>query len=61
MYLLSLNTQSVVIDDASAARVQKLLLIAALVSIFPLIIVGLGAIMLAVFILLLIRDRKKKV
>lgn len=61
MYLLSLNTQSVVIDDASAARVQKLLLIAALVSNFPLIIVGLGAIMLAVFILLLIRDRKKKV
>lgn len=52
--------ESVVIDDASAARVQKLLLIAALVSNFPLIIVGLGAIMLAVFILLLIRDRKKK-
>ena len=61
MYLLSFNTQSVVIDDVSVARLQKLLLIAALVSNFPLIIVGLGAIMLAVLIVLLIRDRKKKV
>ncbi|XP_036972686.1 lysosome membrane protein 2-like isoform X1 [Acanthopagrus latus] len=52
--------ESVVIDDVSVARLQKLLLIAALVSNFPLIIVGLGAIMLAVLIVLLIRDRKKK-
>ncbi|XP_073333908.1 lysosome membrane protein 2-like isoform X2 [Pagrus major] len=52
--------ESVVIDDASAARVQKLLLIVTLVSNFPLIIVGLGAIMLAILIVLLIRDRKKK-
>lgn len=60
MYL-SFNTQSVVIDDASAARVQKLLLIVTLVSNFPLIIVGLGALMLAIFIVLLIRARKQKV
>ncbi|XP_068608935.1 LOW QUALITY PROTEIN: lysosome membrane protein 2-like [Brachionichthys hirsutus] len=52
--------ESVVIDDASAARVQKLLLIVSLVSNFPLIIVGLGAIMLAAFILLLIRARQRK-
>uniref|UniRef100_A0A8C3GC68 Lysosome membrane protein 2-like n=1 Tax=Cyclopterus lumpus TaxID=8103 RepID=A0A8C3GC68_CYCLU len=50
----------VVIDDASAARVQKLLLIVTLVSNFPLFIVGLGVLMLAVFIVLLIRARKQK-
>ncbi|XP_022066702.2 lysosome membrane protein 2-like isoform X2 [Acanthochromis polyacanthus] len=52
--------ESVVIDDASAARVQKLLLIVTLVSNFPLFIVGLGGIMLVVFIILLIRARKQK-
>ncbi|XP_060916759.1 lysosome membrane protein 2-like isoform X1 [Labrus mixtus] len=52
--------ESVVIDDASAARVHKLLLIVTLVSNFPLIIVGLGAIMLAIFILLLYRARQQK-
>ncbi|XP_028273661.1 lysosome membrane protein 2-like isoform X2 [Parambassis ranga] len=52
--------ESVVIDDASAARVHKLLRIVTLVSNFPLIIVGLGGIMLAVFIILLIRARKQK-
>lgn len=52
--------ESVVIDDPSAARVHKLLLIVNLVSNFPLIIVALGAIMLAVFILLLVRARKQK-
>ncbi|KAM7368856.1 hypothetical protein PAMP_013161 [Pampus punctatissimus] len=52
--------ESVVIDDASAARVQKLLLIVTLVSHFPLIFVGLGAIMLVVLIILLIRARKQK-
>ncbi|XP_034402516.1 lysosome membrane protein 2-like isoform X2 [Cyclopterus lumpus] len=52
--------ESVVIDDASAARVQKLLLIVTLVSNFPLFIVGLGVLMLAVFIVLLIRARKQK-
>ncbi|KAM9841407.1 lysosome membrane protein 2-like isoform 2-T2 [Aulostomus maculatus] len=52
--------ESVVIDDASAARIHKLLLIVSLVSNFPLILVGLGAIMLVVFIILLIRARKQK-
>lgn len=52
--------ESVVIDDVSAARVHKLLLIVTLVSNFPLIIVGLGAIMLLVFIILLVRARKQK-
>lgn len=52
--------ESVTIDDASAARVHKLLLIVTLVSNFPLIIVGLGGIMLVVFILLLARARKQK-
>uniref|UniRef100_A0AAV2IU76 Lysosome membrane protein 2-like n=1 Tax=Knipowitschia caucasica TaxID=637954 RepID=A0AAV2IU76_KNICA len=52
--------ESVVIDEASAARVHKLLLIVSLVSNFPLMIVALGAIMLGVFILLLVRARKQK-
>lgn len=52
--------ESVIIDDASAARVHKLLLIVNLVSNFPLIIVGLGAIMLAVLVLLLVRARNQK-
>ncbi|XP_041666404.1 lysosome membrane protein 2-like isoform X2 [Cheilinus undulatus] len=52
--------ESVTIDDVSAARLQKLLLISTLVSNFPLIIVGLGAIMLAVFIILLYRAHKHK-
>ncbi|KAM8828977.1 lysosome membrane protein 2-like [Spinachia spinachia] len=52
--------ESVVIDDASAARVHKLLLIVTLVSNFPLLIVGLGGIMLLVLILLLFRARKQK-
>ncbi|KAM3873951.1 lysosome membrane protein 2-like [Diretmus argenteus] len=52
--------ESVVIDDASVQRLQKLLLIVNVVSNFPLIIVGLGAIMLLVFILLVVRAHKKK-
>ncbi|XP_068190453.1 lysosome membrane protein 2-like isoform X2 [Antennarius striatus] len=52
--------ESVVIDDASAAKLQKLLLIVSLGSNFPLIIVGLGAITLAAFIVLLIRARQQK-
>lgn len=52
--------ESVVIDDASAARVHKLLLIVTLVSNFPLIIVGLGGILLLVLIILLVRARKQK-
>lgn len=50
-----------VIDDASAARVQKLLTISNMVSNLPLIIVGLGAIMLCIFIVLLIRAHQQKV
>ncbi|XP_056146581.1 lysosome membrane protein 2 [Lampris incognitus] len=52
--------ESVVIDDASVVRLQKLLLIVTLVSNSPLIIVGLGAIMLVVFIILLVRARRQK-
>ncbi|XP_047425758.1 lysosome membrane protein 2-like isoform X1 [Mugil cephalus] len=52
--------ESVVIDDASAAKVHKLLLIVTLVSNFPLVIVGLGGILLVVFIILLVRARKQK-
>ncbi|XP_072228763.1 lysosome membrane protein 2-like isoform X2 [Leuresthes tenuis] len=52
--------ESVVIDEASAARVQKLLLIASLVSNIPLIFVGLGGIMLIVLIILLVRAHQQK-
>uniref|UniRef100_A0A1A8E732 Scavenger receptor class B, member 2 n=1 Tax=Nothobranchius kadleci TaxID=1051664 RepID=A0A1A8E732_NOTKA len=52
--------ESVEIDDASAMRVQKLLLITKLVSNFPLFIVGLGGIMLMIFIVLLFRAHKQK-
>ncbi|XP_034048827.1 lysosome membrane protein 2-like isoform X2 [Thalassophryne amazonica] len=52
--------ESVVIDDASAARVQKLLLIVKVMSNFPLIIVGLGAIMLVVLTILLVRAHRQK-
>lgn len=52
--------ESVVIDDASAARVHKLLMIVNVVSNFPLIIVGLGGIMLVVFIILLIKAHQQK-
>lgn len=52
--------ESVVIDDNSVARLNKLLLVVNLVSNFPLIIVALGAIMLAVFVVLLVRARNQK-
>ncbi|KAK6315689.1 hypothetical protein J4Q44_G00132130 [Coregonus suidteri] len=51
---------TVVIDDTSAAKLQKLLLMVTLVSNFPLIIVGLGAILLLVFICLVVRECKQK-
>lgn len=54
-------SQSVEIDDNSAARVQKLLLISNLVSNFPLFIVGLGVIMLLILIVLLVKARRQKV
>uniref|UniRef100_A0A7N6BG47 Scavenger receptor class B, member 2a n=1 Tax=Anabas testudineus TaxID=64144 RepID=A0A7N6BG47_ANATE len=60
-YVVCFHTyKSVVIDDASAARVHKLLLIVNVASNFPLIIVGLGGILLLVFIILLIRARNQK-
>lgn len=52
--------ESVVIDDASAARIQKLLLIVTLVSHFPLIIITLGVILLLVSIILAIRFYQNK-
>ncbi|KAG1962712.1 lysosome membrane protein 2 isoform X2 [Pimephales promelas] len=52
--------ESVVIDDASAARIQKLLLIVTLVSHFPLIIIALGVILLLVSIILAIRFYQNK-
>ncbi|XP_005798696.1 lysosome membrane protein 2 isoform X1 [Xiphophorus maculatus] len=52
--------ESVVIDDASAAKVNKLLMIVKVGSNFPLIIVGLSGIMLIVFIILLIRAHQQK-
>ncbi|CAB1318230.1 unnamed protein product, partial [Coregonus sp. 'balchen'] len=51
--------ETVVIDDTSAAKLQKLLLMVTLVSNFPLIIVGLGAILLLVFICLVVRECKQ--
>lgn len=59
VFLLCL--QSVVIDDVSAARIQKLLLIVTLVSYFPLLIVALGVILLLVCIILVIRFNQNKV
>ncbi|KAK2872216.1 hypothetical protein Q8A67_022113 [Cirrhinus molitorella] len=52
--------ESVVIDDASAARIQKLLLIVTLVSNFPLVLVALGVILLLVCIILTIRFYQNK-
>ncbi|KAM9735633.1 lysosome membrane protein 2-like isoform 1-T1 [Menidia menidia] len=52
--------ESVTIDDASAARVQKLLLISKMVTNFPLIFVGLGGILVLVLIFLLVRAHQQK-
>ncbi|XP_060937451.1 lysosome membrane protein 2-like isoform X2 [Limanda limanda] len=52
--------ESVVIDEASAARVHKLLTIVNVVSNFPLMIVGLGVIMFLVLVVLLVIDRRQK-
>ncbi|XP_077441939.1 lysosome membrane protein 2-like [Vanacampus margaritifer] len=52
--------ESVVMDEASAARVHKLLTIVKVVSNFPLFFVALGAVMLLVLIVLLMRERKQK-
>ncbi|CAL8322393.1 unnamed protein product [Lota lota] len=52
--------ETVEIDDASAERLKKLLLIETLVSNFPLLIVGLGTILLIVFIILLVRSHRQQ-
>ncbi|KAG5834634.1 hypothetical protein ANANG_G00263520 [Anguilla anguilla] len=52
--------ETVVIDDASAAKMKRLLLMVMLVSNFPLLIVGLGSLLLIVFIILIIKSRQKK-
>ncbi|XP_051534138.1 lysosome membrane protein 2-like isoform X2 [Myxocyprinus asiaticus] len=52
--------ESVVIDDVSAARIQKLLLIVKLVSYFPLILITLGVILLFITIILIVRYCQNK-
>ena len=58
---MCLCLQTATIDDESAAQMRTLLLIVTLVSNFPLIIVGMGAILLLVLIVLVCRSRQKKV
>uniref|UniRef100_A0A8C8IRW2 Uncharacterized protein n=1 Tax=Oncorhynchus tshawytscha TaxID=74940 RepID=A0A8C8IRW2_ONCTS len=53
--------ETVVIDDVSAAKLHKLLLTVMLVSNSPLVLVGLGAILLPVFIGLIVCEYKQKV
>ncbi|CAB1321692.1 unnamed protein product [Coregonus sp. 'balchen'] len=52
--------ETATIDDDSAAQMRTLLLIVTLVSNFPLLIVGMGAILLIVFVILVCRSRQKK-
>lgn len=52
--------ETATIDDESAAQMRTLLLIVTLVSNFPLIIVGMGAILLLVLIFLVCRSRQRK-
>lgn len=56
-----LPVQTVVIDDASAARLHKLLLIATIASNFPIFIIGLGGLLVIILLILVIRLHKKKV
>lgn len=58
---LTPSSQTVVVDDASAAKIRRLLLTVTLVSNFPLLIVGLGALLLVVLIILIYRARQMKV
>uniref|UniRef100_A0A4W4FD07 Scavenger receptor class B, member 1 n=1 Tax=Electrophorus electricus TaxID=8005 RepID=A0A4W4FD07_ELEEL len=53
--------ESVLIDDASAEKLHKLLTIETLVSYFPFILVVLGVLLFIISILLLIRSRQRKV
>uniref|UniRef100_A0A671L772 Lysosome membrane protein 2-like n=1 Tax=Sinocyclocheilus anshuiensis TaxID=1608454 RepID=A0A671L772_9TELE len=52
--------ETATIDDESAARMRTLLLIVTVMSNFPVIIVGLGAILLVVLIFLICRNRQRK-
>ncbi|XP_020325138.1 lysosome membrane protein 2a isoform X1 [Oncorhynchus kisutch] len=52
--------ETATIDDDSAAQMRTLLLIVTLVSNFPLLIVGMGAILLIVLVVLVCRSRQKK-
>ncbi|XP_010875514.1 lysosome membrane protein 2a isoform X2 [Esox lucius] len=52
--------ETATIDDDSAAQMRTLLLIVTLVSNFPLLIVGMGAILLVVLVILVCRSRQKK-
>uniref|UniRef100_A0AAR2JVJ0 Scavenger receptor class B, member 1 n=1 Tax=Pygocentrus nattereri TaxID=42514 RepID=A0AAR2JVJ0_PYGNA len=53
--------ESVTIDDASAARLHKLLSIATIVANFPFILIALGVVLFLISILLIIRSRQRKV
>ncbi|XP_053181867.1 lysosome membrane protein 2a isoform X2 [Scomber japonicus] len=52
--------ETATIDDNSASQMRTLLLIVTLVSNFPLLIVGLGIILLLVLVVLFCRNRQKK-
>ncbi|XP_076006773.1 lysosome membrane protein 2a isoform X2 [Genypterus blacodes] len=52
--------ETATIDDDSASQMRTLLLIVTLVSNFPLLIVGLGLILLLVLVVLFCRNRQKK-
>ncbi|XP_073727741.1 lysosome membrane protein 2 [Misgurnus anguillicaudatus] len=60
IFPIAFMNESVLIDDASAARIQKLLLIVTLVTYFPLIFVALGVILLLITIILYIRTKQHK-
>uniref|UniRef100_A0A665WZP2 Lysosome membrane protein 2-like n=1 Tax=Echeneis naucrates TaxID=173247 RepID=A0A665WZP2_ECHNA len=53
--------ETAIIDDDSASQMRMLLLIVTVVSNFPLLIVGMGIILLLVLVVLFCRNRQKKV
>ncbi|XP_076139640.1 lysosome membrane protein 2 isoform X1 [Alosa pseudoharengus] len=53
--------ETVVVDDASAARLHKLLLIVKIGSNFPIFIIALGALLVIILLILIIRLHKKKI
>ncbi|XP_056586962.1 lysosome membrane protein 2 [Triplophysa dalaica] len=60
IFPIAFMNESVLIDDVSAARIQKLLLIVTLVSYFPLLLVALGVLLLLITIVLLVRFRQNE-